>query len=231
MARCVVWVEGVDFDETLFDTQKLSVIRGASRALEEMPGVDWTFGARRIQPGSRHHRFSITGGLRRRGRGRRRASGRLDDLMAQSCCGPGAGTRRRRATDPNAALKSSTLARRFHGFVEPIGAGEENAVDAALQRARARVRVEQLRDPGVRVVFLPREEVNDRPCESDRVRPAEVRVDGVPKSDGRDFTFRVSGFPRQRRTLAFWPRVAPATLSNSGVSLPPNTPSPTTSTS
>jgi hypothetical protein len=37
MATTVVWVEGQDFDETVFDTQKLSVIRGACRALEEMP--------------------------------------------------------------------------------------------------------------------------------------------------------------------------------------------------
>src|SRR5271156_2430591 len=44
MARSVVWIEGVDFGETLFDAQKLSVIRGASRALEEMAGVAlWHF--------------------------------------------------------------------------------------------------------------------------------------------------------------------------------------------
>ena len=39
MKRCVIWIEGVDFDDTLFDSQKLSVIRGASRALEEMAFV------------------------------------------------------------------------------------------------------------------------------------------------------------------------------------------------
>ncbi len=222
MARCVVWVEGVDFDETLFDTQKLSVIRGASRALEEMPGVA-SGHFKQAHGASRVHR--ITAGASQAGFivevDAAEAQATLDNLMARLRA---QGREPKHvapvATDPNAALESCApfAHLRFHGFVEPIGAGED-AVDAALQRARARVRVEQLRDPGVRVVFLPREEVNDRPCEYDRVRPAEVRVDGVPKSDGQDsFEYQVS-----RASAARWHfgrALRQRLYEDSGVSLP-----------
>ncbi len=37
MSACILWVEGVDFDETLFDTNDLSTVRGASLTLLAMP--------------------------------------------------------------------------------------------------------------------------------------------------------------------------------------------------
>ncbi|MGO9743538.1 MAG: hypothetical protein ACLPN5_18890 [Roseiarcus sp.] len=189
MERCVVWVEGVDFDETVFDTQKLSVIRGASRALEEMPFVAHTHFNRAFGE-SRVHR--ITAGASQAGfivdADAPTAQAKLDDLMKRL---------RTQGEEPEhvepvardrAALLENCAPfahLKFQGVVEPIRPGEVD-VDPALQRARARARVDQLRDPGVRTIFLPRAGVKDGPCEYDRVRPAEVELYGAPKANGQD---------------------------------------------
>ncbi len=189
MERCVVWVEGVDFDETLFDTQKLSVIRGASRALEEMPFVAHTHFRRAFHVGQVHR---ITAGGSQAGfivdADARNVQAKLDDLMERlRTQGEEPEHVEPVARDRTASLEDCApfAHLEFHGVVEPIRSGENHG-DLAFERARARARVEQLRDPGVRTFFLPREGVKDVPCEYDRVRPAEVELYGAPKADGQD---------------------------------------------
>ena len=164
MARSVVWIEGVDFGETLFDSQKLSVIRGASRALEEMPGVALRHFERHEKIGPARVR-RITAGGSQAGfvieAERREAEGALEDLMRLLReQGEDPDWVEPVAQDPAADLgtRAPFAHLKFQGFVEPIEdgpSGDQDAVGLALERARAKARVAQLRDPGVRTSFAP----------------------------------------------------------------------------
>jgi hypothetical protein len=182
MARSLVWIEGVDFDETLVDSQKLSVIRGASRALEEMAGVALCHFERKF--GVEHVR-RVTAGASQAGliveRAAWDAEPVLGDLLTRlRAQGEDPRTVEPVAKDPEARLEECApfAHLKFHGFVEAIEEDKDDKIGEAFERARARVRVAQSRDPGARAVFRPAAGVADRPCEFDRVRPAELIVEG-----------------------------------------------------
>ena len=195
MGRCVLWVEGVDFADTLYDTNRISVIRGASRALEQIaPAAEHAlksagFGFRTLARGGGQAGYLIAADagaveaalvdLRQR----LAEQGENPDPIRDHIAGnPKATAEDLRDYAPFAHLK-------IHLQLKPVDEAEAEGdpVDLALERARAAARVAQLRDPGVRRSFSPLV-VPDKgtvPCKFDRARPAEIAIDGPTDKDGQ----------------------------------------------
>lgn len=199
MESFVVWIEGVDFAETLLDTQKLSVIRGASRALEAMPAatkeirtLDPKF--RRIAAGASQAGFIVTAG-----------ETDVEDWLKNF--------RERLRTQGNEPTEVEPVTReanrdleehapfahlRFHMSKQKING--DSAL--AIARARADIRRAQLAEPGVRLAPAPKPSVAG-PCEFDRTRAAELLIDGPPRN-AEDEAKGYSTIPMSRATAARW---------------------------
>lgn len=184
MGKHVIWVEGVDFDETVFDTQKLSVIRGASRALEVIPGIVESElktldpDLARIAYGGSQAGFVIE------------AEGaaiekRLNELRKDFV------TQGREPDDVKPVVDSEELLEgkaplahlRIHTAFQKIAdVNNEQEVKRAIENARAAIRVGQLREPGLRL-RVERKVSDDKPCDFDHTRAAEVKIHGPPTAD------------------------------------------------
>jgi hypothetical protein len=201
MPDCILWIEGVDFSETLFDTEKLSVIRGASRAYEEMPPLALgelkkaLNGAKlvRIAAGASQAGFLAA----------------VDGATAKNALGPLLDRLKKQGREPKsvepvvikreAALEEHApfAHLRFHHAIVEVKDDPEKAIETA----RAMIRVRQLQEPGVRERFSadlsppsdPPENydgsrakekiLKGSPCAFDRQRPAEVIVLGPPEPE------------------------------------------------
>lgn len=163
----MVWVEGVDFAETVFDTNRLSIIRGASRALEALPdAVSQTLraldaGALQLAAGASLGVYLVS----------------CDELALQSALNKLSaklavqGSKATSTTPPFAHLA-------IHCGVAAVG---ERGVQGAADAARAQIRVRQLQAPGVRLAPNPDPDAPDAACEWDGVRRAETKQDGPPR--------------------------------------------------
>lgn len=182
--RCVIWIEGVDFSETLYDTEKLSVVRGASRALEAMPvAAENYFKSKKLEPemimrGASIAVFIVT----------------ADETLAKACLdefktevlqkakplddikkrcveiGPTSGAKDYIAAAPFAHLK-------FQSAIVPFN--DEAEIENALKRAHAKIRAQQLRQPGGVIAESSVRET----CEFDHTRArAATETRGPPKT-------------------------------------------------
>lgn len=225
MAQCVVWIEGVDFSETLFDTQKLSVIRGASRAYEEMPplarhelctalkGVKIL----RVAAGASQAGFLVS-------TDQTQAAKKLEPLLDRLK----AWGREPKSVEPVVNDRAAPLEDhapfahlRFHHAIVEVQGDSEKAKEDAIEQARASIRVKQLTEPGLRERFSadPSPPANapkgydgtraeaaitkGSPCAFDRRRPAEVIVLGPPTSDDEERQ-NYSPIPVSRSSGARW---------------------------
>jgi hypothetical protein len=156
----VLWIEGVDFAETLFDSEKLSIIRGASRTLEEMPPyvskiVENAFpGFTVIASGASMAGYVVSGTDTQV----LQVRSDIDEGLSQT---------------PGDGLKDPPFRHmRFH--TAHISCATEEEVPRAIEQARAVIRLAQLREPGVRHDF-PATDV--KPCPPyDSIRPATEDV-------------------------------------------------------
>lgn len=205
MGKHVIWVEGVDFDETVFDTQKLSVIRGASRALEEIPGIVESAlktldpDLARIAYGGSQAGFVVE------------AEGAAIEEKLKSLREWFA-TRGLEPSDVKPVVESEELLEgkaplahlRIHAaFQEITDVNDEQKVKRAIENARAAIRVGQLREPGLRL-RVERKVGDDKPCEFDHTRAAEVEIDGPPKADDEARGKRSSSYVVSRSSGARW---------------------------
>jgi len=193
-----LWVEGVDFDATLFDTSDLSTVRGSSLALLRLGDV-------------------VIGQLRRASdiavdrvfNGASQAAYRLTGAMAAINAATADALARLNAEDGRNGLPCAHLSI-VHGlgFVGPAGA------DAALKAAQAKARAMQQR----KISVPPAVEAEaKRPCAFDRLRGAAVPIplgstDGKPdiKLASRSVAAR-RAFGRAQRQ-AFYRDLLPAEL-------------------
>ena len=176
----IVWVEGVDFNETVFDSDRLSLIRGASRALEEMP----FFVHGMLVKGGLTGIVQFTSAGSMAGFVVRGARDVIDNAVAEITKGLRSQGLNPDSVIPVTEMDDAVLTDhapfahlRFHIMVEPVAKGDLNA---AIERARAGVRVAQMSDPGLRICYQPllSAPADKRVCEMDRVRPAECTVEG-----------------------------------------------------
>lgn len=203
MDTFVVWVEGVDFDETIFDSEKLSVIRGASRAYEAMPAA-----VEREVRALDKNAVRIAGGGSQAG-----YIVKAEESAVKTWLTEFRDRLRRQGSNPRFVepvtkndgldlLDYAPFAHlRFHGVYEKIADGAEAP---AIERARAAVRVAQLSEPGVRLAPEPESKLQVRgdakPCDFDRVRAAEMLVDGPARAGDTGS----SQYAMSRATAARW---------------------------
>jgi hypothetical protein len=190
-----VWLEGLDFNETMFDTEKLSVIRGASRALECMPEVA-TQHLERAFPGQ-VTRAALGGSL----------AGFIIDAASDAVEGQVAVLRDQMSRSPKRQdpEKVEEAVKRINGpdgnsqdlldhapfphlviragLAEFADINDSAAVSQALDAARGQVRAQQLREPGLRLAPGPG---LDTPCELDGKRAAEVEIYGPPRNPAEE---------------------------------------------
>jgi hypothetical protein len=208
----VIWIEGVDLGETMLDTGKLSVIRGASRGLEQMPhDAQDAVGAavRPVALGASMAGFVVEG----------------DAAKAVALVAPLLKRLERQMPDPEVvadcvkATSASAVARfapyahlKFHHAVVEVKApGADTEMALAIETARARVRAAQLREPGVRaastrgITLTPRITSGEEgPCDWDGFRPAEDVVSGPPTPQDEEVGKKSSPYTVSFSTGARW---------------------------
>jgi hypothetical protein len=216
LPHTVVWVEGVDFDEILFDSNRLSVIRGACRALEEMPPLvqrelELAFPGR-VKPiaiGGSKAGFVVEADdaavrkafapirtrLDEQGCDPVRVKSDLDELRDRNMVGDQA-----MAVLAHAAPFAHLV---FHHSIKPAPTDSPGDVERAVEAARAAVRVSQLREPGKRVSYTTRPDYN-RPCDFDKQRPVEMTVQGPVLPEDADNKKGSTTYGVSRASAARW---------------------------
>jgi len=191
VAHCILWIEGLDLDETLFDTGMLSVIRGASRAYEEMPYAACArfAGAPVVALGASMVGLIVPGDAASVAA----QAGPLFTLLAGNGVEP---KEVEKALTDTAATNLSRYApfahlKFNHAIVEIAAPGGDAAIAAAIEAARAGVRLRQLREPGLRLRPKPDAGIPSQPCAFDGLRTAEVSVFAppTPEDESRGATF------------------------------------------
>lgn len=164
MTRKLVWFEGVDFDDCVFDTNDISTIRGASLALLDAPKrlgrlIEARLGLADVEVFS-----GASQGLYRVPSDRlEEAEAIIDDFVA--------GTSATDADLPLAALR----------FVRGVSDLDESEPVVSMRRAQADARRAQLQGAASRSV----EEPGKRPCPIERRRPANASIQ-MPFDRARD---------------------------------------------
>ena len=204
MAEFVLWLEGVDFDNTLLDTNDISTIRGASLTLLAAPSFAVSYLKSRLGDKSVQEIFSgaSLAAIKLSGeeKGTRQA---ITGLMEQLCSAGEDPVEIKLAKERirKSRLRNIDSAPYAHmRIVQGLAKAGSGGLDEAIAKAQSEAQSKRYCEDGVRFVMNRAEDVPAKPCARAPMRAAEIMWQGP---EGKEPLSRATA---ARREFGRWAR-------------------------